>query len=721
MSALLITLAVAWVYLTLVRFVDVNEREPVWAIAVVFCLGVLGACLADLVLGSPLLNVPVWQGALAVEATKLLSLGAGIVVLQGVARIRGWSEFSDVLDGLVYGITVGLGYSAGETLLRELHTARFAAAHLLETPWQTLLRAAAGGLSHGVFGGMVGLGWAGALEARSRAGRLASPVLGLGMAVVLNALFRILAHGNALGGQAGVVRAWLAVLLPFAAFVAIWLVALLAERRAIHAHLSTSSESGLVSAADLKALESFWRRQLRYAGLLLRGKLAGALRLAARHNRQVQLALLLRRIGREPDADRRHRFEHQADRIRATLRHASPVALLLLVVLGAACSRPEPQPDLPSGESVAPAPSPPPSAEPAPIPVPLPAPVLPPGLLSGTPIPLDSLLTPPRRDLDAYWQRQIGAAYRSPVSVGPYSAFSTECPKQTRNARWCAAERRIYYDPDWLDSFRGEAGEFAPVFVLAHEWGHLVQDVRGELDPGSAKWTLQLELQADCLAGQWTGDAIKRQVVKRGEEDHAILALRRMRDPVDYPWFKADAHGDAGQRINAFLEGHDGRDCDGEPFWKRVHLDPQASQQDSTPASGPLLSTLACRIGRFDRVEVHPWPEVLSTVITDAIQATFRASDGTTIVHFAVVLVNAPAAERHFEGFEQLAIERGYRTTKEGPVLDRASGTQIGAWKLLEGLTTMLLLRNRQRVQVHEGPKDAVWEFSGAPVSFDCP
>lgn len=717
-SELLITLVVAWFYITLVRFVDHNEREPVWALAVVFGFGAVGACLVNLLLGSAALTIPLWRGALAVETTKLLALAGGILVFAGVARIRGWSEFSDVTDGLIYGITVGLGYSVGETFVREVQTARFVSVHLLETPWQSVTRAALSGLSHGAFGAMVGLGCGAVLEARSRAGRALAPLVGLAMAVVLDALFRILAHGDALSGRPGWYRAWLAVLLPVAGFIAIGLVALTAERRAIQQHLSAEPDAGLVSTNDLELLRSFWGRQRRYAGLLVRGRLADALHLAARHNRQVQLALLLRRLAREPNPERSQRLRRQADLVRAAIRQLRPVLLLLLAVLGLSC-RPHPRPEQPSSP---PAPSPaepnptqsPPSSEPS---RPAAEPTAPAGEPStGT---LDSLFARSRRDIDEFWRKQVGDTYRSPNSVGPYSVLSFECPPRTRNASYCAGDHAIYYDADWLDAFRREAGEFAPVFVLAHEWGHLVQDLRGEFEPKEGWWNLQIELQADCMAGEWSRDAVSRGFVTPGAEDQALAALRRLRDPIDYPWFRADAHGDGAQRIAAFLEGDEGRPCAGEDFWRRVHLDRDALHQAPTPPSGSQLVALACRVGRFQRQSVSQLPAEPSTVVTDMIQATFRSTDGVEISYLSAIFVSEPAAQGSLETFLEKSKAKGYQIAKEGPVKD--GERRIGQWDLLEGPTEIVVLRNGKKYTVYEGPSGAAWEFGTVTdVDYSC-
>jgi len=480
--------------------------------------------------------------------------------------------------------------------------------------------------------------------------------------------------------------------LPLVLLIAVGLYALTIERRAIQQHLAAVP----LPASDLEFLGKFWRRQTRYASLLLRGRVAECLRLAGRHNRQVQLALLLRRIAREVDPARKQRFERQAELVRTALRLAGPVATVLVLALGLSCGGPQPTP-----------PNPPATPPPAPSPAPMAA------------ITLDSLLAPAERDIDGYWSGQLGTVYRGPESVGPYSPLSTACPPEPKNARWCSTERKIYYDADWLQSFRNEAGDFVPIFVIAHEWGHLVQDVRGDLSPQAGLWSVQVELQADCLAGQWTRDAASRSFLRQGADDQAMRALRGLRDPVDYPWFKRDAHGDAGQRIGAFLEGDEGRTCSGPDFWKRVHVDPLAAEQNVTPENGSILSNLACRVGRFERTGAFPWPEALSDQVTDAVQATFESADGATVSYWALALVSQAAAEARIEGFLENAQKGGFTISKEGPIND-STGRQIGQWDLLEGPKEIVVLRNGQKVTTYEGPVDVAWEFGTAKAEFDC-
>ncbi|HEX8344201.1 MAG TPA: neutral zinc metallopeptidase [Actinoplanes sp.] len=85
---------------------------------------------------------------------------------------------------------------------------------------------------------------------------------------------------------------------------------------------------------------------------------------------------------------------------------------------------------------------------------------------------------------------------------------------------YCPADDKVYIDLTFyqvLAQQLGAPGEFAQPYVLAHEYGHHVQDLLGteaqmrreqQRDPDNAnKLSVKLELQADCYAGAWAKNA----------------------------------------------------------------------------------------------------------------------------------------------------------------------------------------------------------------------
>lgn len=82
---------------------------------------------------------------------------------------------------------------------------------------------------------------------------------------------------------------------------------------------------------------------------------------------------------------------------------------------------------------------------------------------------------------------------------------------------YCPPDQRIYIDTTFFqqmrDQFGASGGSLAQLYVLAHEWGHHVQNLTGQLDrvqqgdTGPQSSAVRSELQADCYAGAWIGAA----------------------------------------------------------------------------------------------------------------------------------------------------------------------------------------------------------------------
>jgi len=123
------------------------------------------------------------------------------------------------------------------------------------------------------------------------------------------------------------------------------------------------------------------------------------------------------------------------------------------------------------------------------------------------------------------------------------------------NAFYCLHDNFIAYDDVHLfpDLYTGY-GPFAVALVLAHEFGHAVQDRAGVV----ADRTIEQELQADCFAGAWTDDVAENGGPVRYEPGDLEASLAALLDFRDAPGSSPDdpsAHGSAFDRVNAFQDG----------------------------------------------------------------------------------------------------------------------------------------------------------------------
>lgn len=120
--------------------------------------------------------------------------------------------------------------------------------------------------------------------------------------------------------------------------------------------------------------------------------------------------------------------------------------------------------------------------------------------------------------LDAFWGGAV-QGYTQPELVIFDAATNTGCGSATTAVGpfYCPTDQTVYLDTAFYQEltsrFGATGGPLAQLYVVAHEWGHHIQQLTGitnGLDlraTGPSSDSVRLELQADCFAGAWVGGA----------------------------------------------------------------------------------------------------------------------------------------------------------------------------------------------------------------------
>jgi predicted metalloprotease len=121
--------------------------------------------------------------------------------------------------------------------------------------------------------------------------------------------------------------------------------------------------------------------------------------------------------------------------------------------------------------------------------------------------------------VQAYWSNKL-PGYREAQTVFFSGSTNTGCGFATSSVGpfYCPLDEKVYIDLGFYDDLRtrfgATGGPFAEAYVIAHEYGHHVENLRGVLElsrdgsTGPQSSGVRVELQADCMAGMWARGAV---------------------------------------------------------------------------------------------------------------------------------------------------------------------------------------------------------------------
>jgi uncharacterized protein len=203
---------------------------------------------------------------------------------------------------------------------------------------------------------------------------------------------------------------------------------------------------------------------------------------------------------------------------------------------------------------------------------------------SAQPENMEQFLTGVIKDVDAYWTQTFrDAGLPEPkvtykwIAAGQTAASACGDEDGTLGdsaAAYCPGDDTIYISqkfatdiyngaldqalPGSSQGYGGTIGDFSVAYIVAHEYGHQIQDELGLFErDGQRLPTMAFELQADCYAGTWAKSARQADRLESGDVQEALDAARAV---GDFDAANPGHHGTPEQREDAWNNGFEAGD-----------------------------------------------------------------------------------------------------------------------------------------------------------------
>lgn len=190
-----------------------------------------------------------------------------------------------------------------------------------------------------------------------------------------------------------------------------------------------------------------------------------------------------------------------------------------------------------------------------------------------------------------YWEQEFEG---SEIAFQPAGLVIFDAPTSTGGCGvgqpefgpfYCPADQKMYIDFGFYEKLErqlGFSGDFAMAYVLAHEYGHHIQNLLGineevrrqtggGKDSGADSLSVKMELQADCFAGNWAKAVFEDGRLESGDIQEAIEAAEAVGDDAIQSQAggqvnqESFTHGTSAQRKEWFDRGYrtgDPAECD---------------------------------------------------------------------------------------------------------------------------------------------------------------